>query len=134
MVVCTRIQHFLWPKIGSESNMNTAHTLYTVLTWLLVAFFLIGAIVNWVAPKKVREDYQRWGYPAWFHYITSVLELGASIFIAIPSFKLYGAALGSLVMLAAAVTVMWQREWQHLVAPVIVLTLSLVLAASEFFS
>lgn len=99
-------------------------TIATVLAWLLVAFFTVGGIVNWIAPGKIRADYARWGYPGWFHYLTAVLELGVAGLLAFPDTRWQGAVLGVAVMVAAAGTLLHHREYTHAIAPVAVLLLT----------
>ena len=97
-----------------------------VLVWLLVAFFLIGGLINWIAPERIRQDYKRWKYPGWFHYITAVLEITAAILISFPKTRLAGTALAAIVMGAAIATLILHREYKHVVAPILILNLSLL--------
>lgn len=103
-----------------------------ILAWLLVAFFVVGGIGNIFASEAILTDYQRWGYPSWFHYITGMLELTAAALIAIRSTRLAGAGLASGVMLAAAGTVLSHGELTHAIAPLVVLCLALTLGFLEW--
>ncbi|MEI7367282.1 DoxX family protein [Pectobacterium sp. 1950-15] len=94
-----------------------------VLVWGLTAFFLVGAIVNFRCPPSIHDDYARWGYPAWFHRITGVLELLAAAFIGFSSTRWAGLALGVVVMVAALATVLWHREITRVGAPAVILAL-----------
>jgi membrane-bound metal-dependent hydrolase YbcI (DUF457 family) len=96
------------------------------LTWAVAAFFMVGAIGNWIAPPAIRADYKRWGYPNWFHYVTAVLELTTALLLVFPATRVLGAGLGVLVMLFAAATVLRHREFGHAVAPATVAVLSAV--------
>ena len=48
------------------------------LAWALVAFFVLGGVMNIVAPASVADEYMRWGYPYWFNYVTGALELASA--------------------------------------------------------
>ncbi|MCW2309038.1 DoxX family protein [Rhodobium gokarnense] len=93
----------------------------TVLAWLLVAFFAVGSATNIFAPAAIVEDYQRWGYPAWFHYVTGTLELIACLLLIFPVTRLAGSAIGGGVMAAALATMLWNSEYAHGLAPLAVL-------------
>lgn len=90
---------------------------------LLAAFFLLGGFLNIFASSTVLDDYQRWGYPGWFHYVTGLLEWISAVLIALPLTRLAGSALGAALMAAAAATVLANGEFGHAVAPLIVLVL-----------
>lgn len=99
-----------------------------VLSWLLVAFFLLGAVLNAFPSAGLRANYKGWGYPDWFHYVTAILELAAAALLAFGATRLPGAMLGAAVMLAAMVTVLRHREYAHALAPLVILLLTLVVA------
>lgn len=92
----------------------------------LAAFFVVGSLSNILAPGSIYEEYLRWGYPHWFHFVTGLLELTAAVLLAQPRTRLWGSALGCAVMLAALATVTLHGEYGHGVAPLIVAILSIV--------
>jgi hypothetical protein len=97
-----------------------------VLPFALAAFFVVGSITNIVAPGSIYDEYLKWGYPRWFHFVTGSLELTAAILLfRVPS-RLLGAALGGTVMLAALATVVIHGEYGRAVPPVVAATLSFV--------
>lgn len=98
--------------------------------WLLGAFFGVGAVINWIAPKVIRDEYARWGYPGWFHYLTAVLELAAAALLFFETTRLPGAFIGAVVMAAAAMTLIRHREFGHAIVPVVVFALTVWVAAS----
>lgn len=98
------------------------------LCWALAAFFVLGAIGNIFASATIIEDYQRWGYPSWFRYVTGVLELSTALML-MTSYRLYGAFLGGAIMAAAAGTVVAHGEFSHAFAPLIVLSLCALFVA-----
>ncbi|WP_250623003.1 DoxX family protein [Pinirhizobacter soli] len=97
-----------------------------VLPLALAAFFVVGSLSNIFAAGSIYEEYLKWGYPRWFHFVTGSLELTTAIlFFRAPS-RLLGSALGCAVMFAAIATVVIHGEYGHAVPPLVVATLSLV--------
>ncbi|MEM5447758.1 DoxX family protein [Paraburkholderia sp. BR14263] len=97
-----------------------------VLPLVLAAFFVVGSLSNIVAPRSIFEEYLKWGYPQWFHFVTGSLELMTALLLARPRTRLWGSALGCTVMLAALATVAVHGEFGHGVAPLVAATLSIV--------
>ena len=97
-----------------------------VLALALAAFFVVRSLSNIFAPGSIYEEYLRWGYPHWFHFVTASLELTTAVLLARPRTRLWGSALGCAVMLAALATVTLHGEYGHAVAPLVVATLSIV--------
>jgi hypothetical protein len=94
-----------------------------VLSRLLAAFFLLGSAINIIAPGSTAADYQRWGYPAWFHFVTGAMELAACVLLIAAPARLFGAALGSAVMLGAITTLLVHGEYAHAGLPAGILAL-----------
>lgn len=101
-------------------------TIANGLAWALAAFFVVGAIGNWIAPPTIRADYSRWGYPSWFHYFTAIMEMAAAVMLFMPDWRIAGAIVGTAVMLAALATVLRHREFTHAIAPSVVGALSVL--------
>ena len=97
-----------------------------VLALALAAFFVVGSLSNILAPGSIYEEYLRWGYPRWFHFVTGSLELTTAVLLAQTRTRLWGAALGCTLMLAALATVTLHGEYGHGVPPLVVATLSMV--------
>ena len=97
-----------------------------VLPLVLAAFFVVGSLSNIVAPRSIFEEYLKWGYPHWFHFVTGSLELMTAVLLARVRTRLWGSTLGCTVMLAALATVTVHGEYGHGVAPLVVATLSIV--------
>jgi uncharacterized protein YybS (DUF2232 family) len=93
------------------------------LAWVLAAFFIVGSVINVLAPGSTAAEYQRWGYPDWFHFVTGALELAAAVLLALTSTRLLGAGLGVVVMLAAIATVVLHGEYFRAAPPFVVLIL-----------
>lgn len=98
-----------------------------VLPLVLAAFFFLGSLSNIFAPESIYEEYLKWGYPRWFHFLTGSLELTAAILIFRARSRLLGLALGCTVMFAAIATVMIHGEYRHAVLPLVVAIWSLVI-------
>jgi len=97
-----------------------------ILPLILAAFFVVGSLSNIVAPRSIFEEYLKWGYPHWFHFVTGSLELMTAVLLTRARTRLWGAALGCTVMLAALATVTVHGEYGHAVAPLVVAILSIV--------
>src|ERR1700736_2728160 len=109
-------------KVGQMSKISR----HQVLALALAAFFVVGSLSNIFAPGSIYEEYLRWGYPPWFHFVTGSLELTTAVLLAQAGTRLWGAALGCTVMLAALATVTLHGEYGHGVAPLVVTALSIV--------
>jgi len=96
------------------------------LAWLLAVFFLFGAWGNLFLSPENAAAYAAWGYPDWFHYITAMLELGTAVLLLRVATRLFGAALGALVMAAAALTTLLNADYGHSIAPSVVLLVCLI--------
>lgn len=97
-----------------------------VLPLVLATFFVVGSLSNIFAPGPIYEEYLKWGYPSWFHFLTGSLELTAAILLFRAPSRVLGSALGCTIMLAALATVITHSEYGHAVPPVVVATLSLL--------
>src|SRR5882762_10174699 len=84
-------------KVGLMSKIS----LRQVSALALAAFFVVGSLSNIFAPGSIYEEYLRWGYPHWFHFVTGSLELTTAVLLAQARTRLWGSALGCTVMLAA---------------------------------
>jgi hypothetical protein len=92
----------------------------------LADFFVAGSLGNIFAFGSIYEEYLRWGYPHWFHFVTGSLELTTAVLLAQARTRLWGSALGCAVMLAALATVTLHGEYGHGVPPLIAATLSIL--------
>src|SRR5258708_24596504 len=92
----------------------------------LAAFFVVGSLGNIFAPWSIYEEYLRWGYPHWFHFVTGSLVLTTAVLLPQARTRLRGSALGCTVMLAALATVTLHGDNGHGWPPLIVATLSIV--------
>jgi uncharacterized membrane protein YphA (DoxX/SURF4 family) len=98
-----------------------------VLAWLLAVAFAGAGVVNAIGGANAQAQFVRWGYPAWWNFVTAALEILGAALILFPQTRLWGVALVAVVMIAAMATVTRRREYGHL-PPVLGLT---VLIAGE---
>src|SRR6201998_3132525 len=109
-------------KIGQMSKISWRQ----VSALALAAFFVVGSLSNIFAPGSIYEEYLRWGYPHWFHFVTGSLELATAVLLAQARTRLWGSALGCAVVLAALATVPLHGEYGHGVPPLVAATLSII--------
>jgi hypothetical protein len=102
-----------------------------ILTWTLAAFFVLAFFINTFAVKLVGPDYRRWGYPDWFHFVSGGMDLAVALLLPLVVTRLFGAALGCGIMLAATATVIYHREYHRAVPPLIVFALLAVVAWTQ---
>jgi hypothetical protein len=86
----------------------------------------VGSLSNILAPRSIFEEYLKWGYPHWFHFVTGSLELMTAVLLARARTRLWGSALGCTVILAALATVTVHGEYGHGMAPLVAATRSIV--------
>lgn len=74
------------------------------LVYLLAAMSFGGAIVNMRPPKPLAEDYVKWGYPSWWHYVTAAVSLVSGAMLLYPPTCGAGALLLAGLAVAAIAT------------------------------
>jgi uncharacterized membrane protein YphA (DoxX/SURF4 family) len=89
-------------------------SLGNVVAWLLAFAFTGAGIGNAAGGAAIQAQFQRWGYPAWWNFVTAALEVLDAVLIVLPETRLFGLALGAVVMIVATATVIWRREYKHL--------------------
>lgn len=87
---------------------------HAISIWLLVAAFFGAGLFNTIGTRSTREDFVRWGYPRWWHWVTGGLEILCAILIALPLGRAAGLMLGTVIIVAASLTVLRHREYVHL--------------------
>lgn len=97
-----------------------------LFVWLMAAFFIVAGLAPLIAFAKTSKQYQGWGYPAWFPFVTAALEVLVGILLLSPETRVVGAVLGVLIMIAAIVTVLRNKEYAHAVPPTVVLVLTVL--------
>jgi hypothetical protein len=103
----------------------------SAMAWLLAFAFAGAGLFNAFGGAAVQAGFIRWGYPAWWNFVTAAFEVLGAALIVLPETRIWGLALGAMVMIAAIATVTWRREYKHLppavaLAALIVIELALV--------
>ena len=86
----------------------------SAMAWLLAVAFAGAGIFNAIGGAAVQAEFMRWGYPAWWNLVTAALEILSAGLIVLPETRIWGLALGAMVLIAAIATVTWRREYMHL--------------------
>ena len=104
----------------------------SLLAWALAAFFVVGCTINLLDPPATAAEYQGWGYPHWFHVVTGGMELATAVLLIAAATRLVGAAIGCLVMIGAAVTLIVHGAYAHAVLPLVILGLLVFVGWAAF--
>jgi len=98
----------------------------SLLAWALAAFFVVGSSINLLDPPSVAAEYQGWGYPPWFHFVTGGMEVATAVLLIAAATRFVGAAVGCVVMLGAAATLVIHGVYMHAVLPLVILAFLVV--------
>jgi hypothetical protein len=93
----------------------------TILLWILIVALAVIGLIHLSGIKAIRDSYAAWGYPSGFHHVTGLLELAAAALLAMTRMRLWGIALGTVICIAALVTLLWRKQWAHLPGPLLFL-------------
>ena len=85
-----------------------------VMAWLLASAFAGAGVFNASGGAAVQAGFIRWGYPAWWNFVTAAVELLGAGLIILPETRILGLALEAMVLIAAIATVMRHRDYKHL--------------------
>ena len=88
--------------------------LASAMAWLLALAFAGAGFFNAIGGAAAQAQFVRWGYPAWWNFVTAALEMFCAALIVLPETRIWGLALGALVLIAAIATVIWRRDYRHL--------------------
>jgi hypothetical protein len=100
----------------------------TWIVFLLASLFAASALVHFTAPRPLRDAYRRWNYPRGFPVVTGILEIATAALLASPDLRLWGVALGGIILFFATVTLLHHRQYLWAV-PSIAMMLALAPAA-----
>ena len=90
----------------------------------LVLTFPMGWVPKLLSQPEVLANFERWGYPAGFHYLVGAGELAAAALLLIPRTALFGALLAVAIMLGAIGTHLLNGELAFAPIPAVVLGLA----------
>ncbi|HEY9278977.1 MAG TPA: DoxX family protein [Eoetvoesiella sp.] len=100
-----------------------------LLSWLLAAVFAHAAYLNLTGPAFIRDEFQRWGFPAWFRYLVGALELLALILGLFSATRLAGMVMLGALLLGVCWTLAKEADWHRLAFPLVLMALvALVIA------
>lgn len=88
----------------------------SILAWLLAFAFAGAGIFNAMGGVAVQARFLRWGYPAWWNFLTAALEILSAALIILPDTRIWGLAVGAIVLIGAISTVAWRQDYKHLPA------------------
>ena len=92
---------------------------------LLLALAFLGAGGSKLAGDAMHvANFDRWGYPSWFMYVTGLIEVVAALLILLPKTRFYGAALLVPTMIGAILThIVGGDGLDTIIAPLVLLAL-----------
>jgi uncharacterized membrane protein YphA (DoxX/SURF4 family) len=122
---------------GKKLGMVTAFARPARLPqWLWIAgMALSAAAALWFLDSGVMKlahephgvsGFAKFGYPTWFYYLIGCLETAAGITLWVPRMRLFGALLGTLLMLGALTTLVTHGAAEGAWRPLLLLALLLV--------
>lgn len=101
----------------------------TAATWLsagLALAFAGAGLANLVGVGSIKEDFRRWGYPAGFHHVAGLIEIGGAILLLFPQTRLAGLVLLGCTIVAALATLIRRSESGAHIAAAATLTLGIL--------
>ncbi len=61
----------------------------SAIAWLLAFAFAGAGIFNAIGGAAVQARFVRWGYPAWWNFITAALEMLSAALIVLPETRIW---------------------------------------------
>ncbi len=99
-----------------------------ILSVLLALAFLSAGGMKLASGDEAGLDFEEWGYPAWFAYLTGILEVAGAVLVLIPATRFYGATLLAVVMVGAVFTHVRSAQFGMVAPAVILLVLASIVA------
>lgn len=75
-----------------------------IVSYVMAAAFGFFGLMKFLGGQMVLDQFDGWGYPGWFAYVTGALEVATAVLLAVTGTRFYGAALGAVIMVGAAIT------------------------------
>jgi uncharacterized membrane protein YphA (DoxX/SURF4 family) len=120
-------------KEKARLDMNTSSRswqswLLLVLTVLVAFAFLAAGSTKLLSLPFQIENFERWGYPQWFRYVTGAVEVGAAVLLLLPRTRFWGALVLCATMLGAIFTHIQAHEAPRAIPACVFLTLCTLFA------
>lgn len=109
--------------------LNTA-SFESALATIVAVLFTVAGLVNLAGPGAVKRDFERWGYPAWFHFLCGALELSSAALIAGQQTRVLGLMLAGAIMVGALFTLLRNREPFGHLAPALIFSALVVITVT----
>ncbi len=65
----------------------------SAIAWLLAFAFAGAGLFNAIGGAAVQARFLRWGYPAWWNFITAALEMISAALIVLPETRIWGVTI-----------------------------------------
>jgi uncharacterized membrane protein YphA (DoxX/SURF4 family) len=109
-------------------------TVTWVLTVLLALAFLGAGAAKLASQAMMVQEFAIFGYPAWFMYLTGLIEVAAAVLVLVPRFAGLGAALLVCVMLGAIFSHLTHGQAAMIGVPVALLALAFAVGSLRGWS
>jgi len=97
-----------------EKRIKILSIIFAVLFVMSGGFKLAGA-------EMQAQNFDRWGYPVWFMYLTGVLEIVGAALIFMPKTRFWGGLLLCIIMVGALGTHVMHGEIMMALMPLVFL-------------
>jgi uncharacterized membrane protein len=97
----------------------------SVLAAALAAVFWVIGVAHLLAPRFLRDAFEKWNYGTKVRLVTGTLEIMAALMLAHPELRGWGIALAGLIMFGAVITLLSHEQYLCAV-PTIALMVALV--------
>jgi len=98
------------------------------IVWAIGAILSVAGIVHIAAPRRLRDAYERWEFPARFYLVVGVLDVTAAAFLALPEWRSWGIALAAFIIFGTVITLVKHSRYMFAV-PGVILMVALVPAS-----
>ena len=86
-----------------------------VAAWSVALALAASAAVHLAGFRRLRAAYAEWEYPRSFHRLVGISNLTAALFLARPETRIWGVALGAVILFIAVVTLLGHRRYTYAV-------------------
>jgi hypothetical protein len=101
----------------------------SILATIVAVLFAVAGVVNLARRGAPKRDFARWGYPAWFQLLCGALELLSAALLLGQETRVLGLALAGTIMIGVLFTLLRNREPFGHLAPALIFSALIVVAA-----